>query len=299
MYTVKSIETLCENIISYNVPKDFTTWDAATTYSKGDEVAADDCGSTIYRSTINSNLGLNPEHNPDEWVAVGVSNYFAMFDAQNTSQTENPESIEIEIEYNELVNAAALVNCYGVEARFEVWEDNGTTKIFDKTVSLRDYGVPNMYDFYYSPIAFYTTVSEFNIPSTVTGKGKLTITNPNGIAKIGSLIYGAQFKVGRSVYGLDLDFKDYSTKVVDELTGAVTNIVDRGYSDIINYTVLVENIDIERVRGFRNSNKTKPTLWVADITKPYTQTYGYFSDFRINLEHPAHAECSVKIEGLS
>ena len=298
MKVIRPLKTLCDNIVSYNVPKDHEMWLATTTYNKGDEVAREDCGATIYRSAINNNIGIDPITDTDgNWVAVGTSNYFAMFDNKNTSQTVNPDEIVIEITFNGLVNAVALINVDADQAHFEAWEDDPNELLFEETIDLKDFGVTNLYDFYFSPVRYRSQVVKLGLPTMINGTGRLTLTKTNGDVKLGSLVYGDEFRIGQSTIDLDLDFKDYSEKTTNVFGD--TEVIIRSYSNLNDYNVIVSNVDIDSVIRFRNTYRGIPLVWIADENKPYSINYGYFEKFRQTLSHIAYAECTISVQSLN
>jgi hypothetical protein len=152
MKMIRSIPTICDNILSYNVALDYPLYSSATTYSKGDRVTDTACGAKVYESIANANTGYSLTDTA-WWVYVGTSNYFAMFDNKTGTQTQRAGSIEVEVAFDSLVNSVALINVEADTARFEAW-DQFDEKIIDFTVELRDYGSTSWYDSMYSEITF-------------------------------------------------------------------------------------------------------------------------------------------------
>lgn len=298
MKIIKPITTLCTAIVAYNVPQDYTVWVITTTYAKGDRVVAigDTCGATVYESLTSSNTGNDPaDPASTDWTSVGVSNYYAMFDNKNSTQTTNANTIEIDVGFSELVNAVGLMNVEAASARFQIWDETDTL-VVDETIILRDYGVTNMHDYYFSPITALENYVNVSLPSFIGNTGRLTLDATGGTAKLGSLVYGSQFEIGETRLGIGLGIKDYSTKDRDIFGNAV--IVEREYSDLIDSVVTVQTNRIAEVRKTLSNYRAQAVVWVGDETKDYTISYGFYKDFKILLPSPAHADCRLKTESI-
>lgn len=288
--------TVCANIISVNIPVTEPLWLVGTTYAKGDLVTRSTCGANVYESLTATNAGNDPEDPVStDWLWIGASNAFAMFDSKNGTQSVYPDVITAEVTLSELTNAVALVNVNANQARFEAWDEGGIL-VMDETFNLRDYGVSSMYDYYFEEITLKDRLVAFGVPALVAGsKGKLTLTGVD--VRLGSLVYGKQFNIGDSQYGISLSIKDFSTKELD--TFGNYTIVERSFQNVMDAQITVANEDIAQVKKILAANRSVPLVWVADQNKEETIVYGYYRDFSITLPHTAYAECRLRTEGLT
>jgi hypothetical protein len=300
MRIIKPITTICDHIISNSIPQNHDMYDPLESYSKDDLIINSTCGAVVYRSLVNGNLGNDP--NTDDgsnWVAVGPSNPFAMFDDKVGTQSVALESIVVEIEITSITNAAAAINIVGNQMRFEAWNPEDV-KVFDQTFTLREHLVSNMYDYYFQEFTSRDRAVELNLPILLPGsRGKMTLTGVTGTdVKIGSLIYGKQFKIGDSQYGqMSVGIKDYSTKEAD-VFGNYT-IVERPFQNRMEAMVVVSNANTAQVKSTLSQYRATPVLWIGDANKTETIVFGFFEDFRVTLPHPAFAECRIRINGVS
>lgn len=300
MRVVRPLTAECDDVLYSNVAVDFLVYDPHVTYAKGDKVAEANCGSLVYESLVNTNLGNTPSESPLEWLPVGSSNYYAMFDDKNATQTVNPLSIEVVVQFSELVNSVALVNLDATEARFEAWRaDQDWTidaPVYDVTVSLRDFGVSSWYEYYTYQVKQKENFVNFEMPTFVGGYGRMTLSKLTGDVKLGSLIYGSLFEIGDTEYGVTTGIKDYSTKE-DDVFGNPT-IVERIYKDTITARVVVEYARLLPVKQLLARNRARPLLWVGDEDLDVTITYGFYKQFNFNLESPAFARLDLTLEGI-
>jgi uncharacterized protein (DUF2141 family) len=294
MKIIRPIRTICDHIISSNVPLVEPLYNPATTYSKGNKVTDSPCGASVYESLANSNTG-NPLTDATKWLPIGASNYYAMFDDKNGSQTTNPNTIEIEVEFFSLVNSVALINVEANTARFEAWDANDV-KILDQTIQLRDYGRIDYYDYFTREIEFIDRYVSFDIPTIRQGRGKLTLSNTGLIAKLGGLIYGNQYAIGETQWGSSLGIRDFSTKEDDDFGNYV--IVQRGFRDKIDADVFIQLNRVANVRKILTQYRATPVVWSGGDENNTLVTYGYYKDFSVILSTPAGADCAIQIEGL-
>lgn len=295
MKIIRPIKTICDHIVSSNVPLVEPLYSAATTYSKGARVVNDPCGAVVYESVANANTGKSLT-DPAWWLPIGSSNYYAMFDDKNGTQTTNPDSIEIEVTFGTLVNSVALINVEANTGRFEAWNEVDQ-KVLDVTIDLRDYAAVDYYEYFFDEITFLDRYVSFNVPTMISGRGKLTLTNTGGIAKLGGLIYGNQFEIGKTLWGVSLGIRDFSTKETDIFGNYI--VVPRSFQDKVEADVFIEANKIGNVRKVLSQYRTAPVVWAADADYDVTVTYGYYRDFSIVLSNPLGADCSIQIEGLS
>ena len=95
------------NLLSSNVSESLhSEWASGTTYAAGDRVyvTLESDGTTertphrIFESLVGSNLGNYPPDSPSQWVLVGSTNRWAMFDEFVSSQTENAGGIDVTVQ---------------------------------------------------------------------------------------------------------------------------------------------------------------------------------------------------------
>ena len=95
------------NLLSSNVSESLhSEWDSGVTYSTGDRVyvTLESDGTTertphrIFESTAGSNTGNYPPDSPSQWVLVGSTNRWRMFDEFVSSQTANSGGIDVTVQ---------------------------------------------------------------------------------------------------------------------------------------------------------------------------------------------------------
>lgn len=300
MNIIRPLDTACTSILDYNVTQTYVVWDVATSYAKGDFVIVEPHGATVYESLTSSNVGNDPATSPLDWLPVGTSNYYAMFDDKNGTQTENANSIEIVIAFDSIVNAIALINIVGTSARFEAWAQDQDwtidTPVLDETVALRDYGVSSWYDYFTYEVKQLERYVSLSLPTLVGGVGRLTLNAPSAVAKLGSLVYGNNLIAGDAQYGYKVGIKDYSLKDTDEFGNYL--VLTREFRREIQIRSAVDNGLAPFINNELSRYKSRPLVWVGDQDDEMSIIYGFYRDYNLTKRSPAFSILELKVEGL-
>lgn len=296
MRVIESVDTLCHQILYSNVALDHPEWLAGTSYAKGATVVADDCGAVVYESLVNNNQGNNPTSSL-EWLDVGVSNYWAMFDDKDSTQTVNDNEIIVEVEFTSVVDSIALMNIEGaLSVRFEAWRGIDDEKVLDQTISLSENVVFDWYSYFFAGFEEVRNFVSFSLPTIRNGRGRMTLTGAE--VKLGSLIYGKSFTIGETVYPLNVGIKDFSTKERDDFGNFI--IVERAFSYEMSANVIVDNTRIDTVQAFLVKHRAKPLVWAATTDNTsYGVIFGFYTEGIIQRNSPAYAELPLTITGVT
>ncbi len=298
MKLIKPIIVTPAKITSYNVTQTEAIWSSVTTYAKGARVVLDAFGVTVYESLIDNNFNKAPASNPTSWLPVGASNYAAMFDGVNGSQTTQTDSINITFKTSELINAIGLVNLDASSVRVQMVDTTAGT-VYDKTINLKTLPASNWYEFYFGEFvqkdnAVFSDLPPYrNASITVTVKSYAT----GGIAKVGTISLGKLESVGKAQWGVKLGFVDYSRKEADDF-GNYT-VIQRSYANTMEVDIELETSKIPTVQRLRSELRSTPVVWVASEQYAETTAYGFFGTFDINLSNPILSTASITINGLT
>jgi hypothetical protein len=298
MKLINPIEVTKEKITS-NVTQIESIWAAGTTYALGSRVVLDTFGATVYESLVASNVGNAPATNTTKWLAVGASNYAAMFDTKNGTQTSNTNTISVTIQTTELINAIGLVNLDASYVRVQMVETVGSTTVYDKTITLKTLPANDWYSFYFGEFIYKDNAVFSDLPPYRNNRITVTITSAatGGIAKVGTLALGKLETIGLAKWGVKLGFADYSRKDTDEF-GNYT-VIERSYANTMEVNVEVETSLISNIQRLRSQLRAKPVVWVASETYTETTAFGFFSQFDINLSNPIVSNATININGLT
>lgn len=104
-------------LTSSNVPEnDYPAWSASATYALGARVILS-ATHRIYESAANGNVGNDPTGSAGQWIDIGPTNRWAMFDEALGSQTERAGSIVVSLDPVDPIDAVALLDVTAVSVR--------------------------------------------------------------------------------------------------------------------------------------------------------------------------------------
>lgn len=298
MKLVKPTTVTDSTFTSSNVSEnDYAEWNNSTAYVVGDKriVIATH---KIYEALTNNTNKYPPDYlsgtTPD-WLEIGSTNAWKMFDQSYQSQTTNTGSITVVLEPGR-INSLGLMNCDAANINIKLTVD--AVDVYDNDLNVTIGNVNNWFEYFFNPIERKTDFVVTDIP--VYGEGVLTVTLSSGVTdtvKCGLCIPGFFVNIGESLWGASIGILDYSKKEAD-IYGNYS-VIERNYSSTLSDSILVENGRVGYIKKLLADYRTTPALWVASEEYEGLFTYGFYRDFSIVFESPAGSQCSIEIEGLT
>lgn len=243
------------------------------------------------------NKNKAPSLNPSFWLEVGPTNRFRMFDQSVTSQTENAESIEVEITPGALVNSVALLNLSATSVTVTM-TDPVDGEVYDRTLTLLDNdAVIDWFSYFFEPITQRTDIVLTDLPLYGSAAIEIAIDAPSGTAKCGACIVGQSRVIGQTAMGASVGIQDFSVKTRDDFGNFV--IAERSFSRRASFTVLGESAERSAVYRLLSSLRATPVVWIGSEEIEPTLIYGFARDWDIGLDLPDHFYLTLEIEGLT
>lgn len=285
-------------LISTNVPEtDYPAYDPAATYNTGDRVTVADVGvHSNYECVADATTGLYPPDNPVNWLDIGPTNPWAMFDTKVGTQTANADQIAVSIQTPTLINAIGVVNVWANAITVTV-TDGVEGVVYQRTDILIDPSVSDWYGFFFEPIGRKTSHVILDLPAYLNAQIDITIDYVGDVAKCGALVAGSQVFLGDTQYGLRAGILDYSRKQVDMFGN--WQVIERGYSDTAGFDLQLPTGRVSTIKQTLAPLRAVPALYIGDADEPATHVFGYFRDFQINLATPTLSEATITVEGLT
>jgi len=296
-------------LTSSNVPETAAgepEYDSATTYSTGDVVSVLGSVQRRYESLIDSNAGNFPPDSPDQWLDLGPTNRWRMFDGGTGTLTTQSDNIEVVLEPEGLVNGMTFFNVDASDIRIQV-RDSSDTLVYDKTATfLLQTSSSNWYSYF-----FETFGSQFrdsvvlDIPPVVAPKITVTISRPGESTSCGLLLIGRQQTLGQTIYGSSVGIRDFSIKETDEFGNPT--VVQRTFVKRAELDIIVNTPDVSRIQRILADRRAKPTVYIGSpdaalfAEEPIheeTLVYGYYVDFDIVLSDKRTSRATLEVEGL-
>lgn len=301
-------------LTSSNVPEtDFQEWLVGDSYDFGEKVMVATGTPDVHRNYeslivgIGTNTGIDPTVDQlpaptgtggANWLDLGATNTFAMFDEIVGTQTTNLTSVDVVLTPGEVINAVAVLNVSAATVQVIV-DDPIDGVVFDRTVDLTSApeGINDWYAYYFTAIETVTDIVFTDLPSFKDATIQVIATETGVTVAVGVLAIGAQVKVGTTNHGTGISIKDFSIKQTDSFGNFV--ILERAFSKRADYAVTVNTNRVAFVQNFLTSIRATPVVWVGNEDFGSTIIYGYYRDFDIVLSSPPISACNIVVEGLA
>lgn len=290
-------------LVSSNVAEtDYAAWVSGTSYSVGNRVIRTSVHK-VYERVVAGAGTTAPESDATNWLEVGPTNRWEMFDAKVGTTTENASSITVVLQPGR-INSLALLNLDASTVDVSLVVD--AIEIYSASIDL-DSGtkIGNWYDYFYEPIYQQDTVTLtdlvdaalLDVPAYSTGTLTVTIARTAGTVSCGQLVVGLDYYLGETAMGASVSIRDFSRKDVD--TYGNYTIIQRGYSKKVSTDIIVDRSRSDEVVRNISRYRSTPMVWIGSGVYGSLIVYGFASDWRLNFANSVISNLSLEIEGMT
>jgi len=187
MKVIEPITVTDANLTSSTIAEDdYPAWDGVTTYAIGDRRIY---GHVIYEA-LTSNTNKQPDQNPLDWLNVGATNRWRMFDAKVGTQSTATTSMTVVVTPGS-ANAVALVNVDAAYADI-VMTDPLAGVVYSRTIRLSSTIISSdWYAYFTDPITARTVFTVTNLPLYPNASISITVRKEAcEPVSLGSLVVG-------------------------------------------------------------------------------------------------------------
>jgi hypothetical protein len=298
MRVIEPIQMTDAILTDSNVPEnDFPEWNVATSYTTGQKVILLSTH-RIYEA-LQNNTGVDPSTDTaDNWLDIGATNRWAVFDGSVESQTTQASSIQYEFTVDGSYQGLALLNLVGAQLTVDITdaiEGALPTRTFDL---IDNSAVIDWFTYFFSPIVQLEDIIVSDLPIYDGSVVTIEVTDPQTVS-IGEIVLGTDYNLGTSTTGGVLGIEDFSTKQKDEF--GRTFILERAFANTVNFQFAFPIGRARNVRSILAQLRAKPAVYYTqpDLVEYGSNVYGFPTDFRINLQTTEMAFASLEIEGLT
>jgi hypothetical protein len=269
-------------------------WSNATPYNNGDRASRASIHKIYQRVGGAGGLtSIAPESDPLNWVLVGGTNRWKMFDGSVEAQTTNNDSIVVVITPGVLADQLALINIDADTARVQV---AGTG--YDQTINLRTRYTNSWFEYFFEPFVYRTDAVFSGLPLLTGNVITLTLTKTGSVVKCGEMVLGLARALGGVQYGAGAGIIDYSVKQTDQFGS--TTVVRRPFSKRMNVDLLIDAGRVDEIQKLLADYRASPVVWVGSGNLyAVLIVYGYYRRFEIVINYPTHSKCTLELEGLT
>lgn len=263
-------------LTSSNVTEaDHAAWSAATAYTAGTRVIRTTGVHRIFERLVDGTTATAPESDAVNWLDVGPTNRWAMFDEAVGTRTSAASPITITLSLGTFSDLVLL----GV---------TGSTVTLSGAAS-RTVNVPAE--------AVAGQGSTVLIQGLASAGGALTVSiSGSGTVACGTLAVGTFWEVGKTTKGAQFDALDYSRKDFDSFGNAV--LVRRPLSGRMNAEFVAELTALDQIDRVLAALRSQPVMWKGLDGVDASIVYGYAKSWSLRREK-AQVKGALSIQGLA
>jgi hypothetical protein len=288
-------------LVSSSVPEtDYGEWFSGAVYAV-DQFVVRSTTHSVYRRIVAGNSPTPPESDAINWVRVGPTNRWSMFDqvvgtkttAAAPSATEDAV-ITVKLKPG-LIRGLALLDL-DVDGLTVQMVNAGSvvySRVLDPLGSLED--VDNWFDYFFDAIKRRRLLVIRDLPPYENAELTLTFRGRGSIS-VGSCIVGRLFNLGRVLVNTSFGITDYSKKDRDDF-GNVT-LVERAFNKRMTLPLLLDTASINVAANRLTNVRATPVVWIASPNDESLVVYGFYRDWSITIPGRVKSTCSLEIEGL-
>ena len=294
MKVIKPTPISAAMLVSTTATETYSAWLAATAYSVGN-IALRTTTERLYERIVAGTTATAPESDPANWLDIGPSNKWAMFDSNVSTATTRASSLTVVVKPG-YANSAAFFGLAGGVIDITVRDALAGAVVFTGSKTLDGAVISSWFDYFFEPTDQLTEAVFTDLPPYVDAH--ITVVVTGSTASIGVMLAGLAYQTGITLSGVALETIDYSVKDTDAF-GVVT-FVRRNNSKRMTASMHLTNGEINRVQRLLESITATPCAWIAsekDGLEPLT-VFGYFSSFRTEVNSSLSSSTLV-IEGLT
>jgi hypothetical protein len=273
----------------------FPVWSAGTTYALAARVHL---ASThkVYESTIAGNIGNNPASTL-QWVEVGPTNRWALFDRSNSTQTVKSTSFYYRLAPVNAFNSVALLGLTGAQTVRVRVTHSTLGNLYDRTLDLTSLPAQaGWWEWFYGERRGPTLAVLADVPGIIGSELRIDVTGTTALAA-GVLVFGQAKEIGLLVQqGARVGIQDYSRKEVNEFGDTV--LVQRAFARRASFDLPIKADLVDEAIDYLASIRATPCLFIAPRYESAV-IYGFYKEFDVNIAYSAVSECSLQVEGLT
>lgn len=296
MKIIAPVQITDAQFVSSTIPEtDHAEWDVVTAYTVGQRVMRA-ARHEIYEA-VTDNTGKTPESSPNDWLLVGATNRWAMFDEKVGTVSSALETMTVELQPG-LITALTLINVSAQTVRVEI-DDVVDGVVFDQTYDMQSYlGITDYWEYCFLPIRRRSTLYIEDLPSYGSATLRITLTDgATQTVSVGALVCGLQYEFAPAVLrGARVGTMSFAEKERDRYGNWF--VQPGANSKRANWRLPVRKADVDYLQSVLASLDAVPAVYIGSDTYESTIVYGFVRDFDLTIEYPMYSLCNIEIEGM-
>lgn len=215
----------------------------------------------IYEALTSSISSWTDPLDPTQWLLVGPTNYFGMFDQAVGTYSTAWQAINLTVSVPGPMDDIVFFGAVGTSITITTSGGSRTQTI---PASVNDAG---------STVIFFK-LGHLGGPVQVS-------VNGTGTVKVGSVLFGTFSYLGDTEWGTKLGMMDYSIKSFDAFGSP--KLVQRDFDYTLKAPFSVPTSDVDRVVRVFTAIRSTPVAWLGVTDIETSVVYGIYNDFSIRV----------------
>lgn len=250
-------------------------------------------------TNVSTNLTVAPNINTADWLDIGPTNKWAMFDTTRTAGSTSTSTVTLTIAPGVRANSIAIVGCVANYASISV--SSGGEVIYTYNTSLITRHTTGWYKYFYGSFEYKASVLTFAVPPNLNNIITITITMPTSDGVIGSIILGNYINLGDIQKQPVLEATNFSKIERDSYGNSL--LVPRRSVPRTSQKTFTTKANVNKLMAARESLNAVPAIWAGleDVNDLYFEPLlimGVYKEFSISMDYPEHAIVSLQLEEM-
>lgn len=228
------------------------------------------------------------------WVDRGPMNQWGMFDGVIGTRTLAEEDLVVRLRPG-VVTAVWAGGITGVTEVHVVLRDApGGSIVYDRVERLVT-RTTNYWDWWFAPFTYRTDVMFEGIPAYRDGEVEVTFVS-SGDVGVGMLALGNIENWGKTEWGVDADFNNYSSRSLNSTWGP-SQATEGEVTKDITYRVFVEPEDAPRVDELAKDAMKRPAIFIPSGKPEFAgiRVFGQAISLRMGYPYPEHVPLDITV----
>lgn len=277
-----------------------TAWVSAGTYAAGD-LRIRTATHRIYECLVgHTGVTTLPEVDATNWLDVGPTNKWAMFDTLRNSTTEVASPFTVVITPGMRVDSLALMGCVADSATITMTVS--AVPVYTTTQSMLLYTPLDWYDYFFGTIGQKPSLVLFDLPPYSNGVITVTLTRASGNVECGALVLGTGVDIGTVLTQATSGALNFSTVTRDDFGNST--LVPRRTVPKTEQTLHATKAMVDVLRAVRTALNAVPAVWsgLDDANEDgYFEALlilGIYKEFSITLDGSQYVRVNLQLEEI-
>ena len=276
-----------------------TAWSAVTAYTVGQQ-AIRTSTHRIYQRLVAGTTATAPESDTANWLDVGPTNRWAMFDTLRNSASTATTSMTIVLTPGRRIDSIALVGV--VAESVSISMSVGGSPVYSVTDNLILRNTITWYKYFFGAFTYSGAAVHFDLPPYSNGVITITISRASGTVSCGAVVVGQNVYLGQVLSQAKSEANNFSTVTRDAFGNAT--LVQRRTVPGASMTIHATNDMVDPIRDLRALGNATPMIWSGlddKVTNPCFDSLlicGVYKEFGIDMQNTGYATINLSLEEI-